>query len=61
MACAHGGSERSGFHLFGCLECGVTCCPQCAVGLESATYCRACARRLLGVSAVQAGAGFELH
>jgi len=45
----------------GCIECGAACCAACAVPLESATYCRSCARSLLGAGTVQAAGSFELH
>jgi hypothetical protein len=37
------------------------CCPECAISLESATYCRTCAAPLLEAPTVRAGAAFELH
>jgi hypothetical protein len=46
---------------FGCLECGAACCPACAIHLESAAYCGACARSLLDVTAVRAGGPLDLH
>lgn len=45
----------------GCLECGAACCPACAIHLESAAYCGACARSLLDVTAVRAGGPLDLH
>jgi hypothetical protein len=26
-----------------CLECGIACCPSCAIEIQSHTYCRWCA------------------
>jgi hypothetical protein len=48
-------------HTLGCLDCGSTCCPECAISIESATYCRTCAAALLDAATVRAGATFELH
>ena len=45
----------------GCIDCGAACCPSCAVHLESATYCRSCARALLGAGTVLAAGSFDLH
>ncbi len=45
----------------GCIECGVPCCPACAVSLESASYCRGCARSLLGVTVITAGGSWDLQ
>jgi hypothetical protein len=45
----------------GCLECGATCCPTCAIQLESATYCRWCAGSLLGVADVRSAGPFDLQ
>ena len=55
------GSTVGGEAVFGCLECGTTCCRTCAIHLESATYCRACAGSLLETGSVQAADPFELH
>jgi hypothetical protein len=56
------GHEVSGANaLFGCFECGTTCCRGCTIHLESATYCRACAGSLLETAAVHAADTFELH
>jgi len=44
----------------GCIECGTACCPSCAVALESVSYCRNCARSLLGAG-VQAAGSFDLQ
>ncbi|HEV8585767.1 MAG TPA: hypothetical protein VGT02_12420 [Methylomirabilota bacterium] len=54
------GHEEPGA-LLGCLDCGTTCCRACAIHLESATYCRACAGALLDTAIVQAATPFELH
>jgi hypothetical protein len=48
-------------HSLGCLDCGSACCPECAISLESATYCRTCAAALLETTSVRAGATFDLH
>ena len=45
----------------GCIECGTACCPSCAVPLESVTYCRSCARSLLGAGPVVAAGTFDLQ
>jgi hypothetical protein len=45
----------------GCIDCGTACCPACAVHLESVTYCRSCARSLLGAGTVQAAGVFDLQ
>ena len=44
-----------------CLDCGSACCPECAISIESVTYCRSCAAALLETATVRAGATFELH
>ena len=69
--CGCGHDVASDLALFGCFECGTTCCRACTIHLESATYCRACAGSLLETPAeVRAGLGsaiahaadaFELH
>jgi hypothetical protein len=48
-------------HELACLECGAACCPMCAVGLESVTYCASCARSLLGGTEIRAADPFELQ
>ncbi len=58
-SCAHDIDEA--FYDLGCIECGTACCPSCAVPLESVTYCRSCARSLLGAGTVQAAGSFDLH
>jgi hypothetical protein len=45
----------------GCLQCGAAVCPQCAIEMESATYCRGCASTLLGAAEVQPAEPFELQ
>jgi hypothetical protein len=47
--------------FLGCLECGASCCPSCAISLESATYCPACAGALLESATVRPGRPFDLH
>ena len=59
--CGCGDDIPSELALFGCFDCGTTCCRACTIHLESATYCRACAGALLDTAAVQAAAPFELH
>jgi hypothetical protein len=59
--CGCGHEAPSEFQLFGCFECGTTCCRACAIHLESATYCSACAGSLLDTAAVRAADPFELH
>ena len=56
--CGHAAPSEA---LFGCFDCGTTCCRACTIHLESATYCRACAGSLLGTGTVHAAAPFELH
>ena len=53
-------TEKSTYDL-ACIDCGASCCPTCAVPLESVTYCRSCARSLLGATTVQPAGSFELH
>ena len=55
------GHEGPGEALFGCFDCGTTCCRACTIHLESATYCRSCAGTLLGTGAIHAATPFELH
>ena len=59
--CGCGHDVASDLALFGCFECGTTCCRACTIHLESATYCRACAGLLLEAPAVHAADAFELH
>jgi len=59
--CRCGTEVRNAFHSFGCLECGAPCCPSCAISLESATYCTACAAELLGTRSVRASVPFDLR
>ena len=59
--CGCGTDDRTFAHSLGCLDCGSACCPECAISLESATYCRTCAAALLDTATVRAGATFELH
>jgi len=47
--------------LMACFECGASCCARCAIQLESAAYCSACAGVLLEAPAVRAAAPFDLH
>jgi len=56
--CGCGSAERQ---ALGCIECGTTCCPACAIHLESAIYCGACAGALLETTAVRAGGPFDLQ
>jgi len=44
-----------------CIDCGTACCLSCAVPLESVTYCRSCARSLLGGATVQSAHSFDLQ
>ena len=44
-----------------CFDCGSGCCPECAISLESVTYCQTCAAALLDADTVRAGATFDLH
>jgi hypothetical protein len=60
MTCDCGGPIDHSFHHLGCVDCGQPCCPSCAIAIESATYCRDCARELLGAAKVRAGSRFEL-
>lgn len=46
---------------FGCLECGTSCCSDCAMPLESVAYCRSCATTLLGATTVLQLGSFELY
>lgn len=43
------------------IDCGTACCPSCAVALESVSYCRSCARSLLGAGMIQAAGSFDLQ
>ena len=47
--------------LLACFECGTSTCATCAIDLESATYCRACAGALLDAPKVRATTPFDLH
>ena len=59
--CGCGAEIRNAFHSFACLECGASCCPSCAISLESTTYCPACAGALLESTTVRPGRPFDLH
>jgi hypothetical protein len=59
--CGCGPDERTYMHSLGCFDCGSACCPECAISIESLTYCRACAAALLETTTVRAAATFELH
>jgi hypothetical protein len=59
--CSCGPDERTSVHSLGCFDCGSACCPECAISLESVTYCRTCAAALLDTATVRAGATFDLH
>ncbi len=59
--CDCGTQARTSLYSFGCLDCGSACCPECAISIESSTYCRTCAAALLDAATVHAGATFELH
>jgi hypothetical protein len=60
-SCQCGHPVTHAFHRLACIECGLACCPACAVHLESVTYCQGCAGLLLGTTAVRAGGPFELR
>jgi hypothetical protein len=60
-SCGCGNEVHFAFHHLACLDCGVGCCPACAVHLESVTYCGGCARSLLGVTTVRVGGPFDLQ
>jgi hypothetical protein len=55
------GTDQIPGHSLGCLDCGSACCPECAISVESVTYCRSCAAALLETAIVRAGATFDLH
>ncbi len=57
----HCGSESDRHYELGCVECGAGCCPDCAIYLESASYCRRCAQSLLDAPAVAVGGTFDVH
>ena len=60
-SCSCGTEVAYTFHRLACLDCGASCCPACAVHLESVTYCQGCATSILGSGTVQAGGPFDLH
>jgi hypothetical protein len=47
--CSCGHLVQRPTEALGCIECGRTCCPACAVPLESVAYCALCASELLGI------------
>ena len=59
--CGCGRELPTAYQSLGCLECGASCCPACAISLESATYCPACAGALLESATVRPGRPFDLH
>ena len=59
--CGCGTDDRLFTRSLGCFDCGSACCPECAISVESITYCQSCAAALLDTATVRAGATFELH
>jgi hypothetical protein len=59
--CSCSPDERTYVHSLGCVDCGSACCPECAISLESVTYCRSCAAALLDTATVWTGTGFDLY
>ena len=59
--CHCGNEVVQAFYDLGCLDCGASCCPACAIQLESAVYCRRCAGALLGAGAIRSGGPFGLR
>jgi hypothetical protein len=59
--CSCGPDERTYVHSLACVDCGSACCPECAISLESVTYCRSCAAALLDTATVRTGTGFDLY
>jgi hypothetical protein len=59
--CNCGIDDQTFGHSLGCFDCGSACCPECAISVESVTYCRSCAAALLETATVRAGATFDLH
>jgi uncharacterized protein (UPF0212 family) len=55
ILCACGGRMPYLFDDLGCIECGRTCCPDCAVLMESAWYCARCADSLLQPHSLEVG------
>jgi hypothetical protein len=47
--CQCGSDVQFHFDHLGCIQCGAPCCPACSYELESASYCRTCAERILEV------------
>ncbi len=58
--CRCGNEVRYAFHELSCFDCGDGLCPACAVPLESVSYCRSCAGRLLETRAVESEGRFDL-
>lgn len=61
VRCGCGRQVSQASQHLSCLECGIACCPQCAVGLESVTYCAGCAGSLLGGATIRSAGSFDLH
>ncbi len=59
-ACPCGSDVDHGTRSYGCFACGIVCCAECAITLESMTYCRHCAAALLDAPAVRGSGVFEL-
>lgn len=55
------GCGRLATLALGCLECGAPCCEACAISLEAAGYCPACAAALLGTTRVVAAGPIDLY
>jgi hypothetical protein len=58
--CGCPNDSHDALYVLGCIDCGAACCPSCAVPLESVSYCRTCARSLLG-AAVRSVGSFDLQ
>ncbi len=58
--CGCGSEVNHAFQRMGCFDCGDGVCPSCAVTLESVSYCRTCAGRLLETRAVESEGRFDL-
>jgi hypothetical protein len=60
MSCSCGNRVDFSFQRLSCIDCGASCCPSCAVALESVSYCRGCATSLLGAAPAECD-GFDLY
>ena len=58
--CSCGSQTKYASEGLGCVDCGGSVCPRCAVPLESVSYCRDCAGELLEGATIEPVDPFEI-